>query len=107
MKNCWKVKDVKDEMKYGDEMLETIAKESSRGTIGSIICISDRLIAHTKKAQLKKLWRITEEEWEITCNHLTIRKDEGWGNVLDAIEKVKTKEHAHSYVPLPWESTWE
>ena len=102
MKNCWKVKDVKDEMKYGDEMLETIAKESSRGTIGSIICISDRLIAHTKKAQLKRLWRITEGAWTID-DYLTIRKDEGWDNVLDAIEKVKTKEHAHNNVPLSWE----
>ena len=107
MKNCWKVlkyckqweieKLVKDENgKYEDKMLETLAKESSRGTIGMIMCIGGRVIAHTKKAQLKKLWRITEGEWTID-DYLTIRKDEGWDNVLDAIEKVKTKEHAYEH----------
>ena len=99
--NVWNIKILyADEWKDVDKMLEALAKESSRGTIGRISRISDRIIGRVQKAQLKQLWKITSEEWRLSCAGCfdtigTIRKDEGWGKVLDAIRKVQTKEYAH------------
>ena len=89
-----------DDWKNVDKMIEALAKESGRGTIGKISRFSNKIIGRVKKSQLKKLWKVTREEWKLACVGCfdtieTISKDEGWGKVSDAIKKVQTKEYAH------------
>lgn len=89
-----------DDWKDVDEMLEALSEESARGTIGKIRRISDKTIVRVKRAQLKNLWKVTREEWIVSCSQCyddikRIRKGEGWSKVLDAIKKVETKGDAH------------
>ena len=99
--NSWNIDSLyADDWKGVDKMLNALSEESARGTIGKIRRISDRIIGRFKRAQLKNLWKVTREEWIVSCSHCwqdikRIRKDEGWSKVLDAIKKVETKEDAH------------
>ena len=99
--NSWNIDNLyADDYKDVDEMLIALSEESARGTIGKICRITDKTIRRIKRAQLKNLWKVTREDWRVSCTedwqHIkTIRKDEGWSKVLDAIKKVETKEYAH------------
>ena len=96
--NFWNIEGID----LNDKMFEALAKESARGTIGKLY-ISDKVVVHFKRAQLRQLWEITREKWAIQCQGCgggsrdikTTRKDEGFCFVVDAIKKVVTKEHAH------------
>ena len=80
-------------------LFEGMAKESSRGSIG-IIMIYDKVIVESKRAHLKRLWRITRDKWHVRCLQCrrdikVIRGDWQWSRTLAVIKNIQSKKLAH------------
>ena len=82
-----------------DGVLEEMADESARGTIGTML-INDKIMSRTQRAHLKMLWKITEDEWQVVCLSCkqcfeVISGDWSWTKASAVIKKIKTKKHVH------------
>ena len=82
-----------------DGVLGEMAKEAAQGTLGTML-INDKIMSQAERAQLKVLWKITEEEWQIVCLRCNqcfevISGGWSWTKALAVIKKIQTKKHGH------------
>ena len=82
-----------------DGVLEEIANEAARGSIGTMV-INDKIMSQAKRAQLKMVWKMTKDGWQVVCLRCKlffqmISGDWSWPKALSVITKIQTKKHFH------------
>ena len=109
--NLWKINNLhasfEDSQDNFNHLLEALAKEAVRGSIQTMKNIIDRDIAQAKMAQLKKVWKITKEEWTIMCSRcmhvFTMTKTYGgWVKIVAVIKKFNRGEQIHDNICKVW-----
>ena len=79
-----------------DYVLEALAEASGQGSIEKLI-VGDKVIACGSLSQLKKVWSITKDQWEVSCSHcegetLVKKVEGGWRRILNLVENMARKQ---------------